>query len=134
MLFEGVFPSPAMALVSVIYERHRNIGFQVRHKYKRLPVDELYLKMLREAEVNGYVELHTDQMPESFLKEAYKSEGVTHAVVCFVGQVLTVEFDRNIMFFSFATYKEEKFQKRDVEYIKALFVPIVDVLKIYVKS
>lgn len=134
LMFEGVFPTPNMALVSIIYERHREDRFQLKHRYKRLPVDELYLQMLREAEINGFVEIDVDNMADSFLKDAYQSEGVTSSVVCYVGQVPTAEFDKNIMFFSFATYKKEKYQTRDVDYIKALFVPIVDVLKIYVKA
>lgn len=52
--------------------------------YQNLPVDAWYIGMLLEAERNGVVELDPETMPPCQLRDYYRMEGVTHALVLFV--------------------------------------------------
>lgn len=121
------------AIVSVIHERHRINRFDLRSRYKRLPVDKEYQQMLLEIQLHEKLEVEVDLMPESFLKEAYKKEGVSSVAIHYVGKVPIEAGATGILYFSFGSYHPEMLEKKDYDYITALFASIKDVLKIYVK-
>ena len=120
-------------IVSVIYERHRSDRFELRSRYKRIPVDEAYRKMLHNIELFGKVELDVESMEDCFLRDAYKIEGVTSVSIQYAGKVQTDLSSTGILYFSFGTHDPEKLNKRDFDYINSLFSSVKDVLKVYIK-
>lgn len=122
-----------LTIVSVIYERHRGNRFDLKSRYKRLPVDKPYQKMLYNLELLGKLEIDVDLMEDCFLKGAYEAEGVTSVSIQYVGKVQTDASSTGILYFSFGTHSLKKLSKQDFDYISALFNSVNDVLKIYIK-
>lgn len=122
-----------LTIVSVIYERHRDGSILLRNRYKRLPVDAAYQKMLHTLELLGKLEIDVERMEDCFLKDAYTNEGVTSVAVHYVGKVSTDTESNGMLYLSFGTHSPLKLSKQDFDYVGALFSSIKDILKVYIK-
>jgi hypothetical protein len=70
--------------VSVLYEESRSPLGHIRKDHQNVPADKHMMSMLQEVKLNGQIELKTDQLPPSYLKNFYLSQGVNKARLFFI--------------------------------------------------
>lgn len=95
--------------VSVIYEQHKTTDFTVNaiNRYQRIKVDDEYLRMLKRTEKDGPIDLETETMSASLLKDIYSMEGIKHSRVTFVHRVHMDAENDLVIFSSIASHDKD---------------------------
>lgn len=104
--------------ISIIYEQHQdgikmNLSIGATEAYDRLPIDDPYRDMLRQAESKGYVYEKTNSMKPSVLKDIYEEEGVTETKISFINRQELRDGRTMIIFSSTGTHAEKGFNIKD---------------------
>lgn len=99
--------------VSVVFEQHKNTKYSINAigRYKTLPIDNMYRKMLKDAEMHGIVEVETEKMPDSLLKDIYDLEEVVWSDIRHLCRFHADESNDILVFSSLATHSQKGFTK-----------------------
>lgn len=98
-------------VVSVIYEQHKDSEYRGNAiaRYKNLEIDEDYRIMLKNAEVNSFIEIEVETMRDCLLKRIYQVEGIKHSKVRHLLR-LPIDDDNDVLIYSsVATHENEYF-------------------------
>lgn len=115
--------SKDMRFATAVYEQHKNapevkISLGATGKYVRFEFDSQYRKMLKEAELNGVVDLDVGAMVDCDLKSIYSVEKVKFSQVHFLMRVKIDKDNDRIFYCSIATHNKEPFSNLDKIIIK----------------
>lgn len=110
-------------VVSVIYEQHAHSDSTVSAigRYHNISIDSHYKEMLKITEQMPVVNLHTDEMPESLLKDFYKMEGVKHSKIRFLARKPIDNDNDFLVYSSCATHEDEAFTREERALISAIY-------------
>jgi hypothetical protein len=90
--------------ISVLYEDYTEPLDSVKSMYQKMEIDEDYLRMLRDLSANKTLLIHTKQLKQGILKDAYQKDKILHAEVHYLGQDR-----RNMYFCTIVTTKDVDF-------------------------
>lgn len=82
----GIIKPSGDLFVSAIYDDYRDPFEATKQDFQRLEADMQYAKTLLDIIQNGKVKYSIDTMPDGILKRVWKSIGVTHGLIYFLGQ------------------------------------------------
>lgn len=120
MIFIAVNGVTEFNVVTIIFERYKELSSRQNAlaRYRNVHIDKQYKGMLKNVEINGFVELDCQSMPDQMLKDMYESERVKHSVVSFVARRSIDEDNDLIVFCSSATTIPFKFNNIEKMHIK----------------
>ena len=96
--------------ISVIVEEHVDPDqYRAVDRYKKVVIDDQYVKMLYDAEHKGPQELNTKKMEPCKLRDFYEMEGVNHSIVTFLSRENVDENNDLVIFSSTATHGNTPF-------------------------
>lgn len=122
--------------VSVIFEQHKIHKYRISAvaRYRTLGIDPAYKKMLKEAELYGIVELETDALYPSLLKDIYEIENVTASQIRHLLRINADENNDVLVYSSLATHDKRGFShidkvRADLIYNSSIKTTLENVLK-----
>lgn len=82
----GIIKPSGDLYVSAIYDDYREPFEATKQDFQKLEADMQYAKTLLDVIQNGKVRYSIDNMPDGILKRVWKSIGVTHGLIYYLGQ------------------------------------------------
>ena len=128
-----------MRFATAVYEQHKKtskvvLSLGATGKYVKFEFDSAYKKMLKEAEVQGLIELKTEKMSDCDLKSIYENESVKFSDVHFLMRGKIDELNDRLFYCSIATHENAPFTKieklnikSDIDKLKYILKKIDDI-------
>jgi hypothetical protein len=127
----GGVPRPGQPFyASAVHEKHKDERHErLVEKYKRIEVDANYIQLLLETIANGKKILDPDRMENGLLRSIYRSEGIQHSEMYFLGKT-----DKEVYYCTLATTKDKERFTSDANRVEIdlAISRIREVFKLYV--
>jgi hypothetical protein len=123
-----------MRFATAVYEQHKKtnkvvLSLGATGKYVKFEFDSSYKKMLKEAEIQGSIELQTEKMGDCDLKSIYENESVKFSDVHFLMRGKIDELNDRLFYCSIATHENAPFTKIEKLNIKSNIDKLKYILK-----
>lgn len=113
--------------VSVVFEAQKKSIYSINAvgRYKSLTIDNPYREMLKNAEINGIIELDVEKMPEGLLKNIYAFEEVKWSDIRHLVRIHKDAENDLLVFSSLATHEDKGFTKLEKAKASAIYESVI---------
>jgi len=120
LIFIAVNGKTELNNVTCIFQKFRNdmATLDAVSVYKGLKVDQHYVQLLKQMELNGEVTLQTAAIEPSLIKDIYENEKVKWSKWKFIGRINIDENSDVITYCSAASFEDTEFDSQDTLAIK----------------
>ena len=110
-------------IISVIFEQHKNKEYRINAiaRYHNITIDPHYKQLLKNTNVQDVIELVTEDMPESILRDFFTDEKVKSSLV---RQLVRTPMDSEndvLVYSSISTHSNKKFSRLEKSFIKTQY-------------
>ena len=110
-------------VISVIFEQHKNNDHRINAiaRYHNITIDPHYKKLLKTTNIEAVIEMITDDMPESILKDFHTEEKITSSLVRQLVRTPMDEENDVLVYSTISTHSKKRFTRLEKSFIKTQY-------------